>query len=266
MAHSTRLLQGEKDPVKITAAFNQLAQKIDSGQFPGTSTNDSAAAGNVGEYISAVTPSGTGTNSTVTITNASPAVVSWTGHGMTVGGPVYFTTTGALPTGLSASTRYWVSRQGFGANSFSVSTTVDNALAGTSVNTSSAGSGTHTAFSSLLYALGDSSTLQTLTAISLTAGDWDVAMQAQFVPGASTTTTFIIAGITTVSSALDLSDARFGTFSWPINSAIVTSMSTVVPLCRFSLAATTTIYGVVDWNLGTAGGTINGKLRARRVR
>lgn len=83
--------------------------------------------------------------STVTITNASPGVISWTAHGLHEGSPVVFTTTGGLPTGLTAGTTYYVSKTGLTANAFSVSTSKANATAGTNVNTSSAGSGTHTA-------------------------------------------------------------------------------------------------------------------------
>jgi hypothetical protein len=77
---------------------------------------------------------------TVTITNASPAVVSWTGHGFSVGQPVFFRTTGALPTGITANTAYFVIAAGLGANSFQISLT----SGGAAINTSSAGSGVHT--------------------------------------------------------------------------------------------------------------------------
>lgn len=77
--------------------------------------------------------------STVTITNASPAVVSWATHGQADGTPVVFTTTGALPTGLTAGQVYYIG--GSAAGTFKVAETPD----GTPLNTSSAGSGTHTA-------------------------------------------------------------------------------------------------------------------------
>ena len=78
----------------------------------------------------------------VTITNASPAVFSVTSTtGMYVGMPISFTTTGALPTGLTASTIYFISSIPSGST-FQVSAT----LGGAAVNTSSAGSGTHTSY------------------------------------------------------------------------------------------------------------------------
>lgn len=86
-------------------------------------------------------PSGTTTagSNAVTITNASPAVVTWNSHPLTIESVVKFTTTGSLPTGLTAGTAYWVVNPT--TNTFQVATT----KGGTAINTSSAGSGTHTA-------------------------------------------------------------------------------------------------------------------------
>ena len=93
----------------------------------------------------------TATVGTCTITTASPAVVSLTAHGLVEGDAIYFTTTGALPTGLTANITYYVKY--VGVNSFQVSLTRTSAAAvnsgpsiaaGTAVNTTVAGSGTHT--------------------------------------------------------------------------------------------------------------------------
>lgn len=73
------------------------------------------------------------------ITNASPAVVSYTAHGLVAGDPVQFTTTGALPTGLATGTVYYVIAAGLTADVFRVSAT----SGGSAINTSGAGSGTH---------------------------------------------------------------------------------------------------------------------------
>lgn len=81
-----------------------------------------------------------GERGTVTITNATPAVVTWTTHGRAADDQVVFTTTGALPTGLTAGTTYYVIASGLSTNSFQVSAT----QGGAAINTSSAGSGTHT--------------------------------------------------------------------------------------------------------------------------
>lgn len=57
----------------------------------------------LGDRVILVSPS-----ATVTISIANPGVVSWTGHGLPNGTPVVFTTTGALPTGIVAGTRYFI--------------------------------------------------------------------------------------------------------------------------------------------------------------
>jgi len=73
------------------------------------------------------------------ITNASPAVVNYTSHPFVAGDKVVFSTSGTLPTGLTAGTVYYVISAGLTANAFEVSAT----SGGAAINTSSAGSGTH---------------------------------------------------------------------------------------------------------------------------
>lgn len=73
-----------------------------------------------------------------TISNATPAVVTYT-NTFAAGDPVIFSTTGTLPTGLTAGTTYYVIAAGLSGSAFEVSATVG----GAAINTSSAGSGTH---------------------------------------------------------------------------------------------------------------------------
>lgn len=82
------------------------------------------------------------------ISNASPAVFSLNSHGLSVGDAFVLSTSGTLPTGLTAGTVYYVISAGFGVNSFQASTTAG----GSAVNTSGAGSGTHS-FTSYYTAL-----------------------------------------------------------------------------------------------------------------
>ena len=95
---------------------------------------------------------------TATITIASPAVVTENAHGLTTGTPVYFTTTGALPTGLTESTIYYVTNPL--TNTFNLSTTYANAVAGTKINTSGSQSGTHTLFSTTRVTATSSPTIE----------------------------------------------------------------------------------------------------------
>ena len=79
----------------------------------------------------------------VTVTIATPGVMTWTAHGLKTGDFLQLTTTGALPTGLAAATTYWV--RVIDANTFNLSTTKANAAAATYIATSGSQSGVHTA-------------------------------------------------------------------------------------------------------------------------
>lgn len=64
-------------------------------------------------------------------------------HGLETGdGPVRFTSSGALPTGIVAGVNYWVIR--VDANNFKIASSFASAWAGTAVDFTDAGSGTHT--------------------------------------------------------------------------------------------------------------------------
>ena len=80
-------------------------------------------------------------NSTVTITIASPGVVTWTAHPLSNGNAVILSTSGALPTGLTAGTTYYVVNKA--TDTFQLAATIG----GTAINTSGSQSGTHTAHS-----------------------------------------------------------------------------------------------------------------------
>jgi len=88
-------------------------------------------------------PSGTTVvkSSIVTISIASPAIVTWVQHGLTKDDVVKFTTTGALPTGISASTAYYV--KPISTDTFQICT-IAGGKNGTSINTSGSQSGVHT--------------------------------------------------------------------------------------------------------------------------
>jgi len=76
-----------------------------------------------------------------TITIASPGLVTVTGgHGLSIGSPVSFSTTGSLPTGLTAGTTYYVLSSGFTATTFQVALTPG----GTAIVTTGTQSGVHT--------------------------------------------------------------------------------------------------------------------------
>lgn len=80
-----------------------------------------------------------GESHVVTISNASPAVITWVGHGKSAGQMLYLTSTGAPPSGLTTGVPYYVVNPG--EDTFQLSTTIG----GAPINTTTAGSGTHTA-------------------------------------------------------------------------------------------------------------------------
>src|SRR6185369_9757527 len=79
------------------------------------------------------------------ISNASPAVITYTNE-FVANEPVAFSTTGALPSPLVAGTTYYVSGTGLSGSVFSVSATPGGAR----INTTTAGSGTHSVTSHYL--------------------------------------------------------------------------------------------------------------------
>lgn len=79
------------------------------------------------------------TTTNVTIDIATPAVIHWTAHGLTIGTGITFTNSGGtLPTGITSGTAYYIISAGFTANSFEISATPG----GSAVNTSGSQSGT----------------------------------------------------------------------------------------------------------------------------
>lgn len=82
-------------------------------------------------------------SSAVTITIATPGVVTWNAHGLANDTAVMISTTGALPTGLAAGFPYYVVNAT--TNTFQLSLTVG----GAAIATSGSQSGTHTAYAGL---------------------------------------------------------------------------------------------------------------------
>jgi hypothetical protein len=239
------------------------------GQVPGTATNDNASSGNVGEYI-ATSSIGSSQTSTVTITIASPAVITWTANGFVnspidgnVCTPVNFTTTGALPTGLTAGTTYYVIGSTITTNTFEVATSVANCVAGTAVNTSGTQSGTQTAINNAPLT---NNAAKDITGVSLTAGDWRVCgVIASNVAGA-TTMTGAVAWIATasVTQPTNLNAGAYFVFQGTFQ----TGGNAIFPIgCkRISIASTTTVFlSTIDlFSGGTNAGY--GFLGATRIR
>lgn len=76
---------------------------------------------------------------TFTVTIASPGVFTSTAHGLSAGDTVVLETDGALPTGLSVDTQYYVISTGLTSDNFRLAAT----SGGSAINTSGSQSGTH---------------------------------------------------------------------------------------------------------------------------
>jgi hypothetical protein len=77
------------------------------------------------------------TPATCTITAANPAVVTRVAHGYASGRPIQFSSTGYLPTGITAGTTYFVLATGLTADTFQFSATVGGAAINTTAISSS---------------------------------------------------------------------------------------------------------------------------------
>lgn len=118
------------DDIGVTLASNQMS--IPAGTYDVAAWMSAYRAGRCRARLQDVTA-----GYTVTMTIASPCVVTRTAHGLAANTPITFSTTGALPTGLTAGTIYFVLSPT--ANTFNVSATPG----GAAINTSGSQSGTH---------------------------------------------------------------------------------------------------------------------------
>lgn len=127
---------------------------------------------------------------TVTTSSATPCVVSWAAHGLPAGTPVFFQTTGALYTGLTANTVVYVSTTGLVAGAFQVADTQAHALAGTnSIATSGSQSGVQTCVAGIRSA--DDCTIANAAAY-VGAGEFSFAIEGRASQGCDTGTLFEI--------------------------------------------------------------------------
>jgi len=116
----------------------------------------------------------------ITVTIAAPGVVTWATHGLATGSAVQFTTTGALPTGITAGTTYYAIK--VDANTFQIASSSANAYAGTAITTSGSQSGVHTGYQ--CTPVGDNAAFVPTNAANY-AGRFDVTVDQAFSDGAS---------------------------------------------------------------------------------
>lgn len=170
-----------------------------------------------------------GTRSTVTVTIASPGVVSDTAHGKNNGDSVILNTTSALPTGLSPGTTYYIVNKA--TDSYQLAATVG----GSAINTSGTQSGTHS---------------------SMKAGSYEVFGNGWPANG-PTLTNVAVTTVTTNDSMLDADDiditASGGTIG-PASALVVYDALTGKPLIYMDFGTPTSAGDTTDfkvvWNAG----------------
>ena len=136
----------------VTGVFNQMpvgtiitsALHISPSNFLLCDGSDTVSRTVYANLFSAIVPN----KGTITVTSATPAVVTLNNHRFLTGESIYLTTTGALPSGLNVDHLYYV--RTIDDNTFHLYNTLANAIAtsGTTgrMNTSGSQSGTHTLF------------------------------------------------------------------------------------------------------------------------
>ena len=121
----------------------------------------------------------TSVSSIVTISIGANATITWANHGLPISAPIVFSTTIALPTGITAGTTYYILSTSYATGSFRISTAVE----GSAVTTSGSQSGVQTCTATELTAAGaaDTDTRAFVAWIyntpigrtSITSGVWD---------------------------------------------------------------------------------------------
>lgn len=217
-----------------------------------------------GDYQTTGTCPPPATTATVTITIATPGVITWTAHGMTGACPVVLTTTGALPTGLTASTVYYVIPSSITTNTFTLATTVANALAGTAIATSGTQSGTQTGTGGNALS---TTTAADITGLSLSQGLWECRGKVGRTLGASTSVTKLVGGI----SATTATAPTIGTTASTVTMTAANVMGaagtdTTVGPDRVSLTATTNRFLMAQDTFTVSTNVAYGSLTCDRVR
>lgn len=227
-------------------------QAVSAGQYPGTTTNDTATAGNIGEVMEVITPSN---SATATFTNGQPTI-GWTTHGLSAGSVVNFTTSGGLPTNFAVGTNYYVIPTGLTANQIEVSATAF----GTAISAGSAGTGTQTGQAGALQSNG---TPQDFAAAQLTAGNWECTGSVRTVTTGATT---ILGGFLTANSNSSTGVGNYNLAQLSLTQASGGSIVAALPQRTFQLAATTIMFADVNNVFSAGASSANGKIHCVRSR
>lgn len=254
-----------------TLGATGLISPTSSVGVAGTILADSPAAGSVGEVVSinCIVGAAAAAATTITVTIATPAVVTWSSHTFVPSTslanyacPINFTTSSALPTGITVGTNYWIIGSSVSGDTFQISDTAAHALAGTNaVATSGSQSGTQSAY---IGALGTNGASFVGAAFALVAGDWDCNYLAEYQELTSLTASGVKSAISTTTSLPAI--GLFAQVDWASGSIGANNQYIPSPVVPANISGTTNYFGLD--NSVFSGGTMNeaGLLRCRRMR
>lgn len=241
---------------------------VTSNGITGVTTGLAPNVGIVGEVIGDKVFT-SDTTATITVTIAAPGVVTWTTHGFSsvIPQPVVFTTTIALPTGITSGTVYYTVPSSVTANTFQIATSIANAYVPTPITTSGSQSGAHTGTAGCALA---NTTAIDVTGLSLTAGDWNVWGQVVWTLGTTTTWTKLESSISQTTATLATAGAVRGTsyqLQAQVSAAATNGTTTVLlPQTYVNVSALTTIFMPVKAAFAISTAVASGFLFARRMR
>jgi hypothetical protein len=241
------------------------------GQTPGVTDGTSAAAGKVGEVVTA---QANAESIAATFTSGSPTVVTMAANtfgtrcSVAVGSanqcvlPVTFT--GLVGTnGVANNTAYYVDPASISGSTFKIATSVANALAGTDVNTIGTDSGTGVA-AAYITTTGVG---QAVMAINVTPGDWQCTGNLGITGVASTAITVLIVGAAGAAGTLNVVN---GSAQQLVVNFIVGAFTSflALPVFRRNSAAAGLVYwnASVGWTGGATNPTASGFEFCRRMR
>ncbi len=131
---------------------------------------------------------------------------------------------------------------------------IENELLSTSVVSGSA------------VALTTNTAANAMSIANVPKGDWDISINAAFLPGATTSITELLASISVASGTIDTTPGRFNSLPMAAFVPGANPMSLVVPSHRITLASTSTLYFVARGKFTVAGLGVYGSLTARRAK
>ena len=180
--------------------------------------------------------------------------------------PITFTTSGALPTGLTAATVYWIIGNTVSGNTFNIATSAANALNGIAITTTGTQSGTHTGTSGTAMA---NATAVTVAGLLLTPGDWDLEGIPSFAGGGTTVVTYLAACLNVASPTMLTNPGFFSQIDGFGGTLFGTGFgiyALTLGLTRVNIATPTLYYMNVQGGITVSTAVAYGIMRARRAR